>query len=187
LCDNVNIDGTVRLPRNHQGYLDILSSKIQKRWRGARRRVSKRVSWASAIGVSSSLLNVSRERRRAHATARICPATIAQVRGANWLRFLRHTPSLAAIDFDPSVRSRNIERNYGQFTMPSSPSPNAYPPRGPCRPAAGPVIARRWIGPRIDCFGISIPILRAQPINAPARERGVGVHAAPANATARPL
>jgi len=140
---------------------------------------------ASAIGVSSSLLNVSRE--RPHATARICRATIAQVRGANWLRFLRHTPSLAAIDFDPSVRSRNIERNYGQFTMPSSPSPNAYPPRGPCRPAAGPVIARRWIGPRIDCFGISIPILRAQPINAPARERGVGVHAAPANATARPL
>lgn len=29
------------------------------------------------------------------------------------------------------------------------------PPRGPRRPPAGPVIACRWIGPRIDCFGIS--------------------------------
>lgn len=77
-------------------------------------------------------------------------ATIARVREANCWVFLRHTPSSPrAIDFDPSVCARNIERNYDQFTMLPAPSP-----RAPRCPPTGPVIARRWTGLRIDCFGI---------------------------------
>lgn len=73
--------------------------------------------------------------------------------------FLRaHRASLRAIDFDPSEYARNIERNYGQFIMPMRSSPSSLPYSGgrAVRRPAGPVIARRWIGPRIDCFRDSV-------------------------------
>lgn len=89
---------------------------------------------------------------------RILRATIARIRKANWLRFLgrieRHFEQLTLIRPCTRVTLNAITVNLQCLCLlpPASPAPGGRAVRRP----AGPVIARRWIGPRIDCFRDSV-------------------------------